>query len=57
MDVAGSQGDDGLEKKGGLLLLGKGKDAFVPALPGGKRGIHTSGEGRGVVGRSLFPFA
>lgn len=53
--VAGSQGYDELEKKGGLLILGKGKDAFVPAPPGEKRGIHSSEEGRGGVGRSVFP--
>lgn len=43
------------KKKGGLLILGKGKDAFVPAPPGEKRGIHSSEEGRGGVGRSVFP--
>lgn len=34
------------KKKNSLRILGKGKDVFVPAPPGEKRGIHISEEAR-----------
>lgn len=38
------------KKKTLLVILGKGKDPVVPALPRESNRICSSGEGRGVVG-------
>lgn len=37
-----------------LVIVGKGKDPVVPAPPRERNRIHSSGEGRGVVGISVF---